>query len=184
MKQEFYFIRHGQTDHNASEKHWLRDHPEDIALNALGRSQAENAEPLIASLPVQVICSSPLPRVQETVEIVTPRLKAPRYVIEDLKECSSKIWREMFAWGMYRSLPPEEAAREFIERIQRGMQQALTLPGIPLIIAHGGVHWALCTLLGIEEHPWTIDNCVPVHFSADENGKWQAQKLMYSYAST
>ena len=67
-KKEFYFVRHGQTDHNVMEGKDKGDHPADIPLNAVGRNQALLIEPTIALLPVQTICASPLKRVQETKE--------------------------------------------------------------------------------------------------------------------
>ena len=65
-KREFYFVRHGQTDYNASPLNLVIDHPSDLPINATGRLQAQNIEPIVAELPVKTICwvlrKSPEPR--------------------------------------------------------------------------------------------------------------------------
>lgn len=59
LQKEFYFIRHGQTDHNKSAP--KIDH-EDISLNDIGWQQANEIESIIAALPIKTICFSPLKR--------------------------------------------------------------------------------------------------------------------------
>ena len=176
-KKEFYFVRHGQTDHNVMEGKDKGDHPADIPLNAVGRNQALLIEPTIALLPVQTICASPLKRVQETKEIAAARLELPHYNIENLGECSAAIWKEMSVHGMYAPLPENGEARLFIDRVRDGLNHALSLPGPCLIVAHGGVHWATCCLMGLKDHNWSANNCDIVHFSLSEKGNWVSRKL-------
>jgi uncharacterized phosphatase len=176
VQKDFYFIRHGQTDHNLLEGTFHEKDCEDIPLNAMGRKQAEHIEPLVSSLPIQVICSSPLKRAQETKAIISPKLQVIHYEIEDLTECSQLTWNEMARLGMYSSLPQEGAVRQFMDQVRKGMNHALSFPGPALIVAHGGVHWATCCLMGIETHDWGIDNCEIVHFSWT-HGKWVASRL-------
>ncbi len=177
LQKEFYFIRHGQTDHNISSGNLKKDHPGDIPLNETGKSQARLIEPLITSLPIQTVCSSPLKRVQETKKIITSNLQVDHHEINDLGECTAQIWKEMVRLGMYSTLPKKGVARQFMDRVRSGINQALSLPSPSLIVAHGGVHWALCCLMGIEGHEWAIDNCIPVHFSIGNHAKWTAKKL-------
>jgi len=80
--------------------------------------------------------------------------------------------------GMFKPLPPHGEARHFMERVKQGINQALSLPGPALIVAHGGVHWALCCLMELKEHFWAIENCMPVHFSLDKDQNWMAKKLV------
>jgi len=176
FQNEFYFIRHGQTDHNAIEGLDKGDHPENIPLNETGRGQARAIEPIISALPVQTVCCSPLKRAQETKEIITSRLKVLHQSIDHLGECSAQTWHAMRSNGMYNPLPEEGIVREFMNRVRQGVQLALLLPAPTLIVAHGGVHWAICCIFGIEIHDWAINNCVPVHFF-QKNGKWSAKKL-------
>jgi broad specificity phosphatase PhoE len=176
-KKEFYFIRHGQTDYNILRDEDKIDHPPHISINETGRKQAKAVEPLIAKLPVHIVCASPMKRAQETKEIVTARLQIPHHAIDDLGECTSRIWLEMNRHGMYSPLPKEGEARDFIDRTRKGIHQALSLPGTALIVAHGGVHWALCALLGITNHEWKLHNCGLVHFSVGKQEEWIASRL-------
>jgi uncharacterized phosphatase len=84
----------------------------------------------------------------------------------------------MVQFGMYSPLPSGGAVRQFIDQVRNGINQALSLPSPSLIIAHGGVQWAICCLIGINEHEWAINNCIPVHFSIGDNGNWIAKKLI------
>lgn len=177
LQKEFYFVRHGQTDHNISPLNLKENHREDISLNETGKKQAQSIAPIIASLPLQTVCCSPFIRAKETKEIITSQLQVDHHEIHDLGECSAEIWYGISSLGMYSSLPQEGIVRPFIERIRRGINQALSLPGPLLIVAHGGVHWALCCLMAIEKHEWFIDNCIPVHFIVGADKKWSAAKL-------
>lgn len=176
-KTEFYFVRHGQTDHNISKEMEKKDHPAEIPLNATGRSQAQSIEPIIASLPIQTICCSPFRRAQETKEIITPRLSAPHREVPDLGECSSAIWKTMYTLGPQAPHSEEEPLFTFMQRVKRGLNHALSLAGPVLIVAHGGVHFAMCSLMNIAQHEWLTDNCVPIRFFVDKEGHWKAQKL-------
>lgn len=178
LQKEFYFVRHGQTDHNLSEGKHKEDHTGDIPLNETGRKQAKLIQPIISSLPIKTICSSPLKRAQETKEIVTANLQVNHHEIHDLGECSAQIWKEMARFGMYSPIPGEGIAHQFINKVRSGINQALSFPSPSLIVAHGGVHWAICCLMGINEHEWVINNCVPVHFMIGNNGNWIAKKLI------
>lgn len=177
VKKEFYFVRHGQTDHNLLEGPNKGDHHGDTPLNQTGEGQAASIEPIIAVLPVETVCASPMKRAQQTKNIITPRLKAPHHEIEGLGECSAKVWQEMRVLGMYSPFPKAGEAYHFMERVKEGLNQALSLPGPTLIVSHGGVHWAACCLMDIKEHFWALENCGIVHFSVDSDGVWKARKL-------
>lgn len=176
LKQDFYFIRHGQTDHNLLEKKGKGFHPPETPLNQTGIGQAKAVEPIIATLPIRTICASPMTRAQQTKEIVSARISAPHHEIEDLGECSGEIWQAMRTHGMYSEVPIKGIAREFMDKVRNGVNEALAKPAPTLIVAHGGVHWALCCLMGIQEHDWATDNCVPIHFVF--KGRWIAKKLV------
>lgn len=176
IKKEFYFVRHGQTDSNAAN---LKADHSDEPLNAVGRQQAQRIEPLVASLPVTAICHSPLQRARETKEIVTAKLALANYSISLLGECTFQIWNDMTRRGSYIYHHDAVHVQQFMDRVYRGLNEALLLvDGPPLIVAHGGVHWAICTLLAITEHDWLIDNCLPVRFYPDTSGCWKAKKLI------
>ncbi|MEI8366272.1 MAG: hypothetical protein WCF65_07615 [Parachlamydiaceae bacterium] len=78
--------------------------------------------------------------------------------------------------GAEAYISSQEPVKSFMQQVLNGVNQALSQPGPVLIVAHGGIHWAMCCFMNVE-HEWAIDNCVPVHFFMGENGKWQAKKL-------
>lgn len=175
LKKEFYFIRHGQTEHNIAA--FKVDH-DDISLNATGLRQAQAIEPIISSLPIKSICFSPLKRAKETKDIISVNIHAPHYEIPELGECSRLIWDDMTKLGTNAIDAPLPHVREFLKRTLSGINQALSLDGPVLVVAHGGIHWALSCLTQVKDHTWIIDNCVPVHFSLGPDGGWQARKLI------
>ncbi len=168
IKKDFYFLRHGETDLNAGLI--LQDHIE-ITLNANGRKQAHALQPVMATLPIQTICVSPFRRARETAEIVAHHLSCPFVVIDELGECTDVIWHKM------TNHQPCDAVQEFIQRVAIGMNKALTCEGPVLVVAHGGVHWAMCHQMNIQTHHKVIGNCVPVHFSLAEEAEWRADCL-------
>jgi uncharacterized phosphatase len=169
--KEFYFIRHGQTDYNIRLDHDKIEHPPHVPLNATGRAQAIAVEPIITDLPIKTICCSPYLRAQETKELITSKRTVNVIDMDDLGECNSLVWREM------TSKQKSEVSHRFLEKVKKGLDAALENEGPVLIVAHGGVHWAICDLLNIEGHHWAVDNCVPIHFSLTENA-WKARPLV------
>lgn len=164
LQQEFYFVRHGQTDHNLLEGKHKSDHPSDISLNETGKNQAKLIQTTISALPIKTVCSSPLKRAQETKEIITSSLQVNHHEIHELSECSTQIWKEMVQLGMYSSLPNEGVTRQFMNQVLNGINQALSLPGPSLIVAHGGVHWAICCLMGINNMNGQLITAFPCIF--------------------
>lgn len=178
LQKEFYFVRHGQTDHNLLEGKHKADLKGDVPLNETGRNQAKLIQSIIANFPIKNVCSSPLKRAQETTAIITADLKINHYIIEELGECSALIWKEMTELGMYPPIPKVGLAKRYMDQVRKGTIQTLLFPNTSLIVSHGGVHWAICCLLGIHEHDWVINNCIPVHFSIGGNDRWIAKKLI------
>ena len=174
LKKEFYFIRHGQTDGNIAPA--LEINNADISLNEAGIAQAHRIEPLVSSLPIKTICYSPLKRARETKEICCAGISAQHLEIHDLSECNSAIWQEMTSLGKEAHEHLEEPIYSFMQRVCSGINQALSKEGPVLIVAHGGIHWAMCCFTKIS-HEWIIDNCDLIHFSISETGQWQARTL-------
>lgn len=173
LKKEFYFIRHGQTDYNLLGN--KTDHP-DVSLNAMGRNQAQKIAPLVVSLSIDTICFSPFQRAKETKDIISINMFAKEREISNLGECSLNIWQEMTSLGSKALSCGSKSVQAFMNRVIDGVNLALDQEGQILIVAHGGIHWALCCLLNVEQE-WIIDNCVPVHFSY-QGDKWTAKKLL------
>lgn len=175
-KKEFYFIRHGQTDGNLPPN--IRKNYGDISLNAVGVSQAMAVESIISSLPIRTVCCSPLKRAKETRDLCCANLASAHIEIQDLSECDAATWGPMTALGALAIHSLDQPIYSFMERVRSGVNEALSKEGPILIVAHGGIHWALCCHLQVE-HEWAIDNCVPVHFFLSETGVWQARKITH-----
>jgi len=168
IEKEFYFVRHGQTDYNISG--CKVDH-EDVSLNDTGLQQAQAIESIIATLPIKSVCFSPLKRAKETKEVISLRLQADHYEMPDLGECSLQVWNDL------TNLNHSPNVKNFMQKVLNGVNAALSCEGPALIVAHGGIHWAICYLMGISDHDWLIDNCLPVHFSVGNNSQWRAKKI-------
>jgi uncharacterized phosphatase len=175
LEKEFYFVRHGQTDYNILG--CKLDH-EDVSLNVTGFQQAQAIESVIGDLPINAICFSPLKRAKETKEVISSRLQADHYEIADLGECSMQVWNDMTACGMREHQTHHPHVKNFMQKALNGINKALSYKGPVLVVAHGGIHWALCSLMEISDHDWAIDNCLPIHFFVGTEGQWKAKKIM------
>ena len=60
-------------------------------------------------------------------------------------------------------LPETERYEDFIDRALQGIAEALTIPGPVLIVAHGGVYWALQQL--VQSGKKEIPNCTPLFYA-------------------
>ncbi len=144
--QDFYFIRHGETD-------WNREHrgmgQQDIPLNPTGLNQAHQAAIVLQQEPIRLICSSPLQRARVTAQIISEKIKCPSLEIPELRECSwgnqeGQIKGQWLTdWLEGAAIPGAESYANFLERSLVGIQKALAHEGPVLIVAHGGVFWTL-----------------------------------------
>ncbi len=66
IKKIVYFIRHGQSEHNATSVFQSPDSP----LSMLGKKQAESIAKRIAKLRFDVLITSPLERAKETADFI------------------------------------------------------------------------------------------------------------------
>lgn len=146
-EKEFYFIRHGQTD-------WNLDHraqgQTDVPLNAIGQKQAQKAALSATQWKFGTICSSPLSRAVATARTIADVSGAEVSIVDDLIECSwgvregerKGVWFEEWKRGL--SVPEgAEPYDAFLSRAVRAINQALEKPGPVLIVAHGGIYWAI-----------------------------------------
>lgn len=159
IQKEFYFIRHGQTDHHY-------DDPS-IGLNSTGISQAYNAKKILSKIELKSVCYSPLKRTIETKDILFETCPGIQHEISDLEECTSLIWKNM----VDRDLAKCKQTEKFIQRSVNGINISLAKPSPMLIIAHGGIHYAFCKYHIIQNYNWVIDNCILVHFKLIDN-RW------------
>lgn len=175
-RKPFFYLRHGETDHNA--KQILSGGDCDVPLNDCGIKQAQKIRPYIEGLPIQVIYHSPLTRAKQTMETVSQNLKVKQVEIEQLRECEITVWLDMNRMAN-KIKPVSDGTKSFFNQVKAGMLHILESNTLPLIVAHGGVHFALCHLLAIENHSKAIGNCALVHFNPIGETSWTA-KIVHS----
>lgn len=170
-KKEFYFIRHGEADFNAN--------PGDESaarLTPRGIKQAENARSLIEKLPIQTVCVSPLLRAIETQKILTQNLNHKPIVLDELRECDSIIWFDLLRFEEGCSFEMlTQNTQKFIQQAIVGINRSLSYPGRVLIVAHGGIHYAMCMMMKILRHEKKIGNCMLIHFLPCPDGGWDVK---------
>jgi broad specificity phosphatase PhoE len=150
--KSFYFVRHGETEWNQK---GIVMGQTDIELNATGLKHAKEIAESLKDEDFKSIATSPLKRAFQTAQIISQASNNPITIIDDFKEISLgeaqgqprqpqriKEWRE---GGKIEGAEPFSA---FVHRVKRGLEQALKLPEPVLIVAHGGVYWAIQSLLG------------------------------------
>ena len=173
LATEFYYVRHGQTDHNIG----LIKQDLDVPLNQIGQQEVEQVKEYIQNnLDIKTICYSPLLRTKQTTDIINTGLNIPAVEISQLEEGTDNFWLELYRIkNTQRHL--SKSLQSFINRVTEGLEIALQQPAPVLIVAHGGVYIALCKILNIVSKPLEIANCTLVHFYKDSGGKWNLKHL-------
>ena len=122
----------------------------DIPLNETGHAQAYSAVSILSGKGISRIVSSPLIRAHKTAEIINEHLGVPLDIIEGFKERCIGILegtvkdKSMDATHWYKN-PIENAEHvdDFKARIARALHEVLDPKHTTLIVAHGGVYWAI-----------------------------------------
>ncbi len=166
--KDFYFLRHGETD-------WNKEHrgmgQKDIPLNSKGYQQAHSAAAAIVDEPIELICHSPLTRAKVTAEIISNKIQKPIFEIPELIECSwgefegrvKGQWTEDWIAGV--DIPGAESYDNFLQRALLGINKAISFDQRVLIVAHGGVFWAVQKFAQIGSR-FDLGNCKPVYLRA------------------
>lgn len=173
-RRGFWFLRHGATDWNASGRWQGRT---DVKLNALGEDQARAAGPMLRDAGIATICTSPLMRARRTAELVAETLGVPVVAIPGLEEFgvgpyegrSEGHW--LAPWQADEAVEGVEHFPAFRRRVGLAVNAALEHPGTVLVVAHGGVFWALerlCGAPGLTRLP----NCTPVQVAPAQATQW------------
>src|SRR5690606_22340373 len=103
----------------------------------------------------------------QTKDILFKNANIRSYALDDLSECTGNEWSMMTKSHQIQCQDTEK----FITRAIKGVNSALSKPGLTLIVAHGGIHYAFCKYHNIQNHPWLIGNCALVHFKK-ESESW------------
>lgn len=151
----FYFICHGQTDWNLEDR---IQGSTDIPLNETGHDQAKSVIPIISAKGITRIITSPLMRAHKTAEIINEHLCVPIHIVDDFKERSVGILegtikdRSIKATDYY-TMPVEKGEHpdDFKARIAKALHDILDPEHTTLIVAHGGVYWAIMEIIGFKE---------------------------------
>lgn len=174
LASRFYFLRHGQTEHN---RRWICQGQRDVPLNAAGRAQALAAADLLAPVGLRAISASDLSRVTATaaplaarlglVASLDPRLRERGFGRFEGQPIQGPLWAQADA-----SVEPIEA---FVDRCLAGLAAALVADDV-LVVSHGGVRRVLFAALGLTVAEWTSHNALPVRCTKGTGG-WAADIL-------
>jgi broad specificity phosphatase PhoE len=182
-KKSFYFVRHGETDHNR--QGLCAGGKVDTSLNETGKQQALLLGETILlrqklnNLSFGRVVSSPMKRAMETARLalnVEPQIEHDlrEWELGELEEKPVAQFLEYIA-----QLPRETPLRGgeswafFCQRIATAMNRVLEVSERPLIVAHGGVHWALLKMLELPTR--RIENTELVYFCYDQGG-WRIER--------
>ena len=153
------FIRHGETDVNASGVLHKAHDPE--GLNEKGRKQASALAEVCMREGVEVVYTSPEKRAVETAEIIGGILGLQPLTIEDFRErnfgdWSGRSWPEMkeelykmSTEERYTFRPPGgESWKDVEERLRKAVTRVVGgESGVVAVVSHAGVTRALMPIL-------------------------------------
>lgn len=191
----FVFLRHGQTD-------WNRDGrlqgQTDVPLNDTGRRQARTAGRVLRDVPLCGVVHSPLGRARETAELAADQRGLGFEVAPELSECSfgdlegcdanrqPPGWQTTWRAGAPlrdaagRMVEDAESYEGFLARAERAIDRILTAgdpAGAPLLlVAHGGIYWAVQRALDTQIEG-DLPNCLPVLHRPVGAGDWSVEPL-------
>ncbi len=170
----FYFLRHGQTDHN---RRRICQGQTDVPLNDTGLAQAKAAATVIAVRDPVAIRASDLMRVRQTAAPVADRLGLDIAVDRRLRERGFGVFENQRINGQLWSFvhPSMETIEQFVDRSLEGLAAALTRDDV-LVVTHGGLRRVLAGALGLDLAEWTAHNALPLHVTRHGDG-WRATAL-------
>jgi broad specificity phosphatase PhoE len=116
------------------------------------------------------IVSSPLTRAHKTAEIINEHLRVPLVTHNGFKERSVGVLEGTVKdksisstdWIYKAPIEKSEPVDEFKRRIATALHEILDPKHTTLIVAHGGVYWAIMEMIGFKEQ--RSHNCVPYLF--------------------
>ena len=173
---QFYFLRHGQTEHNR--QRICQGHT-DVPLNATGLAQAVEAAAVLAGADAKpvAITTSDLSRVRQTAAPVAQALELDVAVDTNLRERAFGVFEDRRIEGQLWSFdhPSIERIEDFVDRSLLGFQAALTCDDA-LVVTHGGLRRVLAGALDLDLPHWTGHNALPLRFTKAASG-WKAEAL-------
>ena len=169
----FWFLRHGETDWNAQ---GISQGNVDIPLNAVGLAQAKSAAVLLRNRGIASIVASPLSRARVTAEIVAETLALPVQIDPDLREVAFGVQEgqkmtDWFSDWILGNFTPEgaETFAALRARAVAGVNRAVAMPPVVLVVAHGALFRGLRSAMGLETNVRT-QNAMPLCCEPTESG--------------
>jgi len=178
---QFYFLRHGQTECNARRIFQSEHEP----LNANGIAQAERAAELLANEPIATIVCSNMQRAHHTACTVAARHAIDPIPHIGLRERNFGDLIGSSSADIDWDCAPQagETLDEFAHRVHAGFHEALKQSGPVLMVAHGGVLYVLASVLNVAVTPELLGNAHPLRFER-EGGLWRATPLAPAVQTT
>ncbi len=177
-RQPFWFLRHGQTDWNRTGRCQGR---KDVPLSMQGEAEAHAAVRHLKRLGIDGICTSPLKRARHTADIIASALGLPVLDVLGLEEMDvgpyegKADYSWIAAWRQDQPIDGIEPFPDVRKRVAAAANQALGTASRVLIVAHGGVFWALQHLC---QSPFTpLANCRPAHLAPVGDSAWTIEML-------
>ena len=177
-RRPFWFMRHGQTDWNRTGRCQGR---RDVPLSMQGEAEAHAAIAQLRQIGIDAICCSPLKRARNTAEIIALGLGLPVLDVPGLEEMDVGPYEGIAdyswvtAWREDQAVEGIEPFPEVRKRVAEAANRALGSASRVLIVAHGGVFWALQHLC---RSPFTpLANCRPAHLSPVGETAWRIEML-------
>lgn len=177
----FYFVRHGQTEANASQK--LQGSGLDSPLNVTGHSQARQLASALKAVPdfrVHRVIASEMTRARETATYIAQELGVPLEVLSDWQEWHLGEWEGQSAVEFLHLLLGDgepragERRQAFYARVERAWRSVHSDTHPYLVVSHGAVWMALQDFLKIPR--FKVSNCDLVRVECGD-GTWRAQIL-------
>lgn len=168
--QEFYFIRHGETDWN---KELRLMGQTDIPLNNHGIAQAQHAARILETISFTSIIASPLDRAATTARIIAEKTKKQITIIPDFQEVFlgplQGMYKKDYPAALIQqwldgTLQNTESFQNFTQRVLRALAHTLTLPDPVLIVSHGGVYRVIQKAL-LQSSSEGTSNCVIIKYT-------------------
>ena len=175
----FFFLRHGETDWNATGRTQGRT---DVPLNARGIAQAQHAAGLLVGHNIVRIVCSTLGRAQHTAEIVGAALGLTFTSDANLQEASFGVQEgtPMGAW--YDTWVAGETTPDSAEtfaavaaRVVPAINRAVDSPGLALVVGHGATFRAVRATMGLSALVRT-ENGVPLR--CEPGAPWRVTPVL------
>jgi broad specificity phosphatase PhoE len=146
-----------------------------------GETEAHAAVAHLKGLGINAICSSPLQRARVTADIVGQALSVPVMDVPGLEAMDVGPYEGVAdyswisAWREDKEVAGIESFPDVRKRVTEAANRALGSASHVLIVAHGGVFWALQHLC---KAPFTpLANCRPAHLSPVGETAWRIEML-------